>query len=62
MLSSWDGSARKSIDKAYGRIIKSMFDILEAESQQDVVDTKATTEEKEFLNKYILIVGKNLDC
>lgn len=56
MLSTWDGSARKLVDKAYTRIIKSMFDGLEAEAQQSAQESKVT-DEKDSLNKHILIVG-----
>ena len=56
MLSTWDGTARKLIDKAYSRIIKVMFDVLEAEAQQFNVDSKASADEKESLNIHILTV------
>ena len=56
MLSTWDGSARKLIDKAYARIIKVMFDVLEAEAQQFSVDAKAPSDEKESLHIHILTV------
>lgn len=55
MLSAWDGASRKLIDKAYARIVKSMFETLEAEAQQDIVDAK-TADEKDSLNKHIMIV------
>ncbi|KAJ3364894.1 Exocyst complex component 1 [Kappamyces sp. JEL0680] len=54
MLSTWDGSARKLVDKAYAKIIKAMFDTLEAEAQQDAVESKG--DEKDSLNKQILTV------
>jgi hypothetical protein len=57
MLSTWDGSSRKLVDKAYARIIKSMFDTLEAEAQQTIqAENKNNVDEKDSLNKHILIV------
>jgi hypothetical protein len=58
MLSTWDGSARLVIDKAYARIIKTMFDALEAEAQQFNTESKSNTDEKESLNIHILTVGE----
>lgn len=55
MLSTWDGTARKLIDKAYGRIIKTMFETLEAEVQQTGAD-KNNAEDKDFLNMHIITV------
>ncbi|KAL2918232.1 hypothetical protein HK105_202159 [Polyrhizophydium stewartii] len=56
MLSNWDGVARKTVDKAYSRIIKSMFETLEAVAQQAGNDPKAASDEKDFLNIHILNV------
>lgn len=55
MLSTWDGTTRKLVDKAYVRIIKTIFDSIDAESQ-DVATTANITDEKDSLNKHILIV------
>ena len=55
MLSAWDGNSRKLIDKSYARIVKSMLETLESEAQQEQ-DAKAT-DEKDSLNKHIMIVG-----
>ncbi len=52
LLSSWDGGARKLVDKAYAKIIKTMFDALESEAQQVVIEAKG--DEKDSLNKQIL--------
>ena len=57
MLSAWNGNSRKLVDKAYARIIKSMFDNLEAEAQQTIqTENKNNADEKDSLNKHILIV------
>jgi hypothetical protein len=56
MLSSWDGQARKLIDKAYSRIIKSMFETLEAEVQQVRNEVKQGVDEKDSLNMHIITV------
>lgn len=56
MLSNWDGTARKQIDKAYAKILKCIFETFEAEAQQAGVDSKNASDEKEFLNMHILSV------
>ncbi|KAJ3276670.1 hypothetical protein HDV01_004203 [Terramyces sp. JEL0728] len=56
MLSNWDGTARKQIDKAYAKILKCIFETFEAEAQQVGVDSKNASDEKEFLNMHILSV------
>ncbi|KAK6096096.1 hypothetical protein MT418_003971 [Batrachochytrium dendrobatidis] len=56
MLSNWDGIARKTVDKAYSRIIKSIFETLDAVAQQAGNDSKANSEEKDSLNIHILNV------
>ena len=60
MLSNWDGSTRKVVDKAYARIIKTMFETLEAVAQQVGTETKNNADEKGFLNIHILTVGKTI--
>jgi hypothetical protein len=54
MLSAWDGQARKQIDKAYARIIKAMFDTLEAEIQHAKLDKSG--DDKDSLNMHIMNV------
>ncbi|KAJ3254540.1 hypothetical protein HK103_007094 [Boothiomyces macroporosus] len=56
MLSNWDGTARKQIDKAYAKILKCIFETFEAEAQQAGADSKNASDEKEFLNMHILSV------
>ncbi|KAI8916885.1 exocyst complex component Sec3-domain-containing protein [Entophlyctis helioformis] len=56
MLSNWDGLARRTVDKAYSRIIKSIFETLEAVAQQLGNDPKNASDEKDFLNIHILTV------
>ncbi|KAI8900951.1 exocyst complex component Sec3-domain-containing protein [Globomyces pollinis-pini] len=54
MLSNWDGMTRKQVDKAYEKLIKTIFECLEAEVQQFDGDTKSTSDE--FLNVHIMNV------
>ena len=61
MLSNWDGVTRKTVDKAYSRIIKSMFETLEAVAQQVGSEPKNANDEKDFVNIHILTVGKNYE-
>jgi Exocyst complex component Sec3 len=55
MLSAWDGNCRKLVDKSYARIVKSIFESLESEAQSEQ-DSKSG-DEKDSLNKHIMIVG-----
>ena len=52
MLSNWDGLARKTVNKSYAKIIKSMFETLEACAQQAGNDI----DEKDSLNLHIMTV------
>ncbi|KAH6589898.1 hypothetical protein BASA61_005440 [Batrachochytrium salamandrivorans] len=56
MLSNWDGITRKTVDKAYSRLIKSIFETLDAVAQQAGNDPKVNNEEKDSLNIHILNV------
>jgi hypothetical protein len=56
MLSSWDGNSRKSIDLAYQKIVKAIFESLEAEAQQFLTDSKTTNDEKDYLNMHIISI------
>jgi exocyst complex component 1 len=55
MLSNWEGTSRKSIDAAYVRIVKSIFENLEAEAQLFATD-KTNPEDKDHLNMHIITV------
>lgn len=54
MLSNWDGSTRRTVDKAYLKIIKSMFETLDACAAQEEAKNM---DEKDSLNNHILSVG-----
>jgi exocyst complex component 1 len=56
MLSNWDGTTRKTVDRAYAKIIKSMFETLEQCAQQVGADIKNAVDEKDSLNTHILTV------
>ena len=49
---------RKLIDKAYDNIIKSMIEGLNAIAGQVDQEAKTESEEREYLNVQIVIVGK----
>ena len=51
-------TTRSTLDKAYAKVIKVMFETLEAVASQVDQDPKTGTEEKEYLNVQIMTVGK----
>ena len=57
-LGSCKGAARQTVDQAYARIVKTIFETLDAMVQQVGNDIKAAADDKEFLNIHILHVGK----
>lgn len=56
MLSNWDGTTRKTVDRAYAKLIKCMFETLDQCAQQFNTETKNALDEKESLNIHILTV------
>ena len=52
--------SRKVVDRSYSKIIKVMFETLEAVASQ--VDQELKTDEKEYLNVQIMTVGKITLC
>ncbi|TPX63540.1 hypothetical protein SpCBS45565_g06534 [Spizellomyces sp. 'palustris'] len=50
------GPARRTVNQAYARIVKTMLETLDAMAQQVANDTKAAADDKEHLNIHILHV------